>query len=195
MTKKLLRAILIISFFLNSATAWGTNLAVDPQSQTVLSGNAVSVDINVLDATDLYGWQFSLGYDGTILSLISVDTGPLLGTGGSTFWSAPDTSTSGKILGGTEILTGAIPGVNGSGTLLTLNFNTIALGTSPINIYVNDADPGLPTELINSSGNPIAFSAADGGVTVVVPEPISSTLFLVGGAMLGFRRFRKKRSL
>ncbi len=27
---------------------------------------------------------------------------------------------------------------------------------------------------------------------VVVPEPISSTLFLIGGATLGFRRFRKK---
>ncbi len=26
----------------------------------------------------------------------------------------------------------------------------------------------------------------------VVPEPISSTLFLIGGAALGFRRFRKK---
>lgn len=29
----------------------------------------------------------------------------------------------------------------------------------------------------------------------VVPEPISSTLFMVGGAALGFRRFRKKRKL
>ena len=28
--------------------------------------------------------------------------------------------------------------------------------------------------------------------TVLVPEPISSTLFIVGGATLGFRRFRKK---
>jgi len=28
--------------------------------------------------------------------------------------------------------------------------------------------------------------------TTVVPEPISSTLFIVGGATLGFRRFRKK---
>ncbi|UCD35806.1 MAG: PEP-CTERM sorting domain-containing protein, partial [Nitrospiraceae bacterium] len=29
--------------------------------------------------------------------------------------------------------------------------------------------------------------------TTVVPEPISSTLFLVGAATLGYRRFRKKR--
>jgi len=30
------------------------------------------------------------------------------------------------------------------------------------------------------------------GTTTVVPEPVSSTLFIVGGATLGFRRFRKK---
>jgi hypothetical protein len=28
--------------------------------------------------------------------------------------------------------------------------------------------------------------------TAIVPEPISSTLFIVGGATFGFRRFRKK---
>ena len=31
------------------------------------------------------------------------------------------------------------------------------------------------------------------GSTTVVPEPVSSILFLAGGATLGFRRFRKKR--
>jgi len=43
----------------------------------------------------------------------------------------------------------------------------------------------------------IAACAAQGGTTStwaagVVPEPVSSTLFIVGAATLGFRRFRKK---
>jgi hypothetical protein len=179
MRSRLLSFTLISIILISSSPLWAESLTVEPLSQNVLLGDTVSVDIDVSGATDLYGWQFSLGYDGTILSLLSVSAGSLLGTGGSTFWYAPDTSTSGEIISGTETLLGSVPGVDGSGTLLSLNFNTIAVGTSPVNIYVNDADPGLPTEMLNSSGNPISFSSTNGGITVVVPEPISATLFLL----------------
>jgi len=47
----------------------------------------------------------------------------------------------------------------------------------------------------HNMGNYSAIAVMDGPVVVsVVPEPISSTLFIVGGAILGFRRFRKKRT-
>jgi hypothetical protein len=50
---------------------------------------------------------------------------------------------------------------------------------------------------INDSGTIVGYYSGTGGyrgfvATAVVPEPISSTLLLVGGATLGFRRFRKK---
>ena len=41
----------------------------------------------------------------------------------------------------------------------------------------------------SSSANAIAVRVGD---VAVAPEPISYVLFLTGGAMLGFRRFRKK---
>lgn len=42
----------------------------------------------------------------------------------------------------------------------------------------------------NTAGTNDPF--AIGSYPSVVPEPISSTLFIIGGATLGFRRFRKK---
>jgi len=49
---------------------------------------------------------------------------------------------------------------------------------------------------INAKGD-IVWSGYDGLDTeifmTVVPEPISSTLFIVGGATLGFRQCRKRR--
>jgi hypothetical protein len=51
--------------------------------------------------------------------------------------------------------------------------------------------PGLPqSNVAKIFSNGMALAVMDG--MAVVPEPISSTLFIVGGATLGFRRFRKK---
>lgn len=57
-----------------------------------------------------------------------------------------------------------------------------------ISVYfkiLSDVDQGMITQNFNTE---MTYNMA----TVVVPEPISSTLFIIGGATLGFRRFRKK---
>jgi hypothetical protein len=43
-----------------------------------------------------------------------------------------------------------------------------------------------------------AFFSGDqmiSGTTSLVPEPVSSTLFVIGGAVLGFRRFMKRKAV
>lgn len=59
-------------------------------------------------------------------------------------------------------------------------------GFAAIFQFVNGFRNAEPRELIYA-----AWAVRDGDVSVV-PEPLSSTLFIVGGATLGFRRFRKK---
>ena len=59
------------------------------------------------------------------------------------------------------------------------------------------SDPVAPTGNATFSvhvDNPNAVMHGVGFYPTVVPEPISSTLFLVGAGTLGFRRWRKKRT-
>jgi hypothetical protein len=61
-------------------------------------------------------------------------------------------------------------------------------GTSSIVFLTSNTGPTYQWAETQSTGG---FGAA-GDVPSVVPEPVSSSLFLVGAATLGFRRFRKK---
>jgi hypothetical protein len=54
-------------------------------------------------------------------------------------------------------------------------------------IFATDWDEdGMPDMIVGRADGKLEL------YTTVVPEPVSSTLFIVGGATLGFRRFRKK---
>lgn len=54
---------------------------------------------------------------------------------------------------------------------------------------------GISKITISNSSNGIEIDHLQYGSTVVVPEPISSTLFIIGGATLGFRRLRKNKKI
>lgn len=56
--------------------------------------------------------------------------------------------------------------------------------------FDNSAHSGM-TATASKTQDHYAIAVMDG--RAVVPEPISSTLFIIGGATLGFRRMRKKR--
>ncbi len=60
--------------------------SVQPLSAPVLQGASFYLDVNVADVTDLYAFQFDLGFDPTILSAVAVAEGPFLSSGGSTFF-------------------------------------------------------------------------------------------------------------
>ena len=89
-------------------------------------------------------------------------------------------------------------------------------GASLTSVYEITYSPGITFNSFNYESTPdggpgVYYSAAqvqdingenqdsgwigDGNGGTIVPEPVSSTLFLVGAATLGFRRFRKQKSI
>lgn len=157
---------------------------------TVTNGTAVDVNVAVSDVIDLSTFQFAFGYDASLLSFT--------GFNGGTFLGAPDDTdyfinnvTSG-MLGAVAGVTFAETGVNGSGGLITLHFNTLAAGTSFLNfsnvLLLNSQPDGL---------GDIATIAVNGALTILptvvtppagVPEPTSALLLGIGAAAFLARR-------
>ncbi len=74
---------------------------------------------------------------------------------------------------------------SGADTMDALSFNFQSTSDKPYRHYYSAAH----IQSIGSEGK----SGWISGAPTVVPEPISSTLFIVGGLALGFRKFSKKR--
>lgn len=62
--------------FIHPVSALVTTLYVDPTSQTVSA--SFTIDINVTNVSDLYGWEFKLNYSTAILTATSVIEGSFL---------------------------------------------------------------------------------------------------------------------
>ena len=160
-------------------------LGIQPASTTVEPGDAVTLDIDISNVTDLYAFQFNLGFDPSVLTATAITEGAFLPGGGPTLFipGAVD-NVAGTIAFTADTLVSLVPGLTGSGTLATVQFNALALGTSAItlsNIFLLDSSLNLIDSSL-SSGTVTAKAAA-------VPEP--STGFLFGIALISLGVFRR----
>jgi len=123
-----------------------------------------SLNLTITNVTDLYGWEFKLYYLNTVVEYINVTQGPFLKHEGQTFWwpmtNNTYNATHGRIHAACSLL-GMILGVNGSGTLATVTFQTIGGGNTTLRLIDTKlADSNTPKH------NPIPHEAVDGFIDI-----------------------------
>jgi len=166
--------------FVHPVHAVTPTVSVYPSTVTASAGQNFSIDIRIANVFDLYGWEFRLGWNSTLLDAVNVTEGTFLKQGGNTFFANKTNNTEGYVLVDCTLL-GAVPGVSGSGTLATVEFHAEVPGQSVLDLY--------NTILINPLEQPIPHTANDGNVTtgpshdVAVISIASPTTVLLGQAI------------
>ena len=124
-----------------------------PETSKGNVGENFTIEVKVSNVTDLYGYEFHLRWNSTLLDCVEVSEGPFLKSGGSTFFTYKINNTKGSIVVDCTLM-GNVQGVDGTGTLATVKFYIETIGECPLDLY--------DTILINSIEESIAHSAIDG---------------------------------
>lgn len=180
---------------LSPLTAAATPIvSTDGGSLAVTTGNVYTVNVligaaagSADDAVNLYGYQFSVSYDASVLSVqdpINPATEGSFFTSvyplpGQTFFIPGFDDGLGNISFIADTLVGPLAGVSGSGTLASINFVAIADGTTSVAAFFN-------------VDNGDALITTDDVAPVAAPEP--ATLLLVAGGCAFVARRRARRS-
>ena len=129
-----------------------TKLYVDPSTSTGLVGDIFSIDVVIANVANLYGFEFKLGYDTSVLDILNVSIQPFLNE--PVFLSKDETNEDlGRYWLAISSTAPAEP-KTGSGTLVTITFEVTADGTSVLDLY--------DTKLADPNAEPIPHEEIDG---------------------------------
>ncbi len=128
-------------------------IRLEPQTCWGVVGQNFMVNINISNVVDLYGWEFKLGWNATILDAVQVLEGPFLKNGGNTYFTFKINNTLGYMIVDCTLL-GDVSGVSGSGVLTSAIFYVKTFGECPLDLY--------DTILVNSTEQSIEHIAIDG---------------------------------
>ena len=127
-------------------------LCVEPQTIQGVIGQDFTININISNVIDLYGWSFKLSWNTTILEVVNVTEGTFL-RNGDTFFVPKINNTAGYMLVDCTLL-GNVSGVSGNGTLAIIEFHAKEGGACDLNLY--------ETMLINSDEQSIIHTIVNG---------------------------------
>ncbi|MGQ0735912.1 MAG: cohesin domain-containing protein [Acidobacteriota bacterium] len=167
-------------------------ITISPSTTNVFVGDLFTVDV-LIEVTDLYSYDVEVSFDPTILSATGLTDGGFL-TGGFGVFATID-NTAG-FTSGADSLTGPTSGVSGIGTLFSIDFTALAVGSSVLSFDL--CNSGLCTQLFDSTFADITFTFQNGLANVsarpTIPEPATLTLLGLSLAGAAFRR-RSRRAV
>lgn len=142
--------------FTISFTASQTNPGPNSASLSLeqISGNRVTLEVRLTQVTDVFDISFDLVYNGGLLEFSSFQEGDFFNSdGASTSAQAAEAGPGRLVVGVTRL--GAVPGISGSGKVISLTFVAQAAGTTGMNFQ-----RGV---LEDSNGNVIGGVTWNGG--------------------------------
>jgi len=153
----MLISLVTITITLTKGSSSGTAMFISPSSIAVDVNQTFEIHINVSEISDLYGWEFKLSWNPTLLEAINVTENSFLGSGGETYLASKVNNIEGYILVGCTLLRN-ITGVNGNGTIATVKFSAENEGSCTLNLY--------DTKLVSSQKQLTSHNSIDGTVTI-----------------------------
>jgi hypothetical protein len=181
LTKKIWTILGLCLGLAGSPLAMATTINVQPPSSPVSVNDTFSVDIDVSIVSDLYSFQFGLGFSPSLLDVIGISEGPFLPTGGLTFPFSIDGSGTITFV---DTLLSAVSGVTGSGVLATITFQAQSAGTSNLDLS--------NVTLLDPQGSMISATTENGTAQILgnaaVPAPPVGLLLLSGWAGIWLSR-------
>jgi len=145
------------------AYAFGTTLFINPKTSNTTLGQPFNVTVEVQNATDLSSWQLELFFDPAVLACTHYEVPPDNIFGYNIINPPPQIdNASGRIWA--FCARDSLYGVNGSGILAKIEFQTKIVGIGVLDIRNEMTEIG--TYLLNSLNNQISFTATDGTAKV-----------------------------
>jgi len=141
-------------------TPGSAHVYIMPSSTKITLGVPFSIDVMISNVADLYGFEIKLGYNTTILNAINASEGSFLKQAGET-WNITEINDAGGYVKFAVSRLSVENGVNGSGTLFTLTFNSSLSATGTTSIAFNTV------KLSNPQSQPISHTFLGGSVEVV----------------------------
>ena len=132
-------------------------LVFAPDSVSVTSGNAVTVNAFVMGADSLMGAHLQIEYDNSLVSFTTVTIGNFFSGGTESFVMAEDDSDNGLLDVYVSFGGGSSPSVSGNGNIANITFSTLAVGKTVLTFT-------SASELADPDDNPIQIKGYGEGV-------------------------------